>query len=381
MKRSAPEVEYEKAEDKVPRSFVFKMGKVGKSVKELVEDLRLVMQPNTATRLQTRSHNTMKDFLSVAGPLGISHFIVVSQTEKTLSLRIAKTPKGPTLQFKVSSFSTAHDVQGLHVKPLNMPASELDTSPLVVLNNMQAAGADQRHLQLMSASFQNMFAPINVHTVKLKQCNRVVLFDRNPETNVISVRHFRIVLNPVGISKSVKRVAQKRKLKLSEYKDVSEYVLSQVKASESDAEDDSEAQVAVEEEVRGMLGGRSAKDKEKNKQPRQAAIRLIEIGPRVEMTLAKIYAGFMEGEIMWHWKGLDLARLNQQRKHIAQLGDKKVGEFPGAQQVLKRERDEAEAEREEAQQEQEAEQRDAEERKAKRAARKPAVGFKKKTKK
>jgi ribosome biogenesis protein SSF1/2 len=222
-----------------------------------------------------------------------------------------------------------------------------------------------------------MFAPINVHAVKLKQCNRVVLFDRNPESNVISVRHFRIVLNPVGISKSVKRVAQKRKLKLSDYKDVSDYVLSQVKASESDAEDDSEAQVAVEEEVRGMLGSRSG-GKEKSKQPRQAAIRLIEIGPRIEMTLAKIYAGFMEGEVMWHWKGLDLARLNQQRKRIAQLGDKKVGEFPGVQQVLKREREEAEAEREQAQEEQEAEQREIEARKAKR---KPAVGFKKKTKK
>ncbi len=86
-------IDYEQVDDNVPRSFVFKMGKVGKSVKELVEDVRLLMAPNTASRLQTRSHNTMKDFLSVAGPLGISHFIVLSQTEKTLSLRIAKTPK------------------------------------------------------------------------------------------------------------------------------------------------------------------------------------------------------------------------------------------------------------------------------------------------
>ncbi len=60
MKRSAPEVEYERAGDRVPRSFVFKMGKVGKTVKELVEDVRLLMQPNTASRLQTKSSNTMK---------------------------------------------------------------------------------------------------------------------------------------------------------------------------------------------------------------------------------------------------------------------------------------------------------------------------------
>ncbi len=309
--------------------------------------------------------------MSVSGPLGISHFVVLSQTEKTLSLRIAKTPKGPTLQFKVSSFSTSKDVQALHVKPLNMTAAEWDTSPLVVLNNMQGAGAEQRHLQLMSVSFQNMFAPINVQSVKLKQCNRVVLFDRNPETNSISVRHYRIVLNPVGISKSIKRVAQKRKVKLSDYKDVSDYVLSQVKASESDAEDDSEAQVAVEEQVRGMLTGKS----KQQQQPRQAAIRLVEIGPRIEMSLAKIHAGFMEGEIMWHWKGLDLARLNQQRKRIAQLGDKKVGEFPGAQQVMKREREEAEAEKQRLLEEEQAEERDKEERlKKRKGPRKPVSG-------
>lgn len=162
--------------------------------------------------------------------------------------------QGPTLQFKIHSFSTAKDVQALHVKPLNMSPAELDSSPLVVLNNIQGeelierlilfiflyniggTGVDDRHLQLMSVSFRNMFAPINVQTVKIKHCSRVVLFDRNPETNIISVRHYRIVLNPLGISKSIKRVAQKRKVALSEYKDVSDFVLSQVKASESDVE-------------------------------------------------------------------------------------------------------------------------------------------------
>jgi hypothetical protein len=75
-----------------------------------------------------------------------------------------------------------------------------------------SGSSDDRHLQLMSVSFRNMFAPINVQSVKIKHCSRVVLFDRNAETNEISVRHYRIVLNPLGISKSIKRVAQKRKV-------------------------------------------------------------------------------------------------------------------------------------------------------------------------
>jgi hypothetical protein len=77
----------------------------------------------------------------------------------------------------------------------------------------------------------------------------------------------------------------------------------------------------------------------------------------LQMSLAKIHVGLMQGEVMWHWKGLDLgtkretwiekkiffdekpARLNEQRKRNAQIGDKKVSEFPGAAAVLKRERE------------------------------------------
>ncbi len=43
---------------------------------------------------------------------------------------------------------------------------------------------------------------------------------------------------------------------------------------------------------------------------------------------------------MWHWKGLDLARLNEQRTRIAKEGEKRsTTEFPGALAVLKRERE------------------------------------------
>ena len=98
----------------MPRTFVFKIGKVGATVKQLVLDVRQIMEPNTASRLETKSKNSMKDMLSVAGPLGVTHFLVFSQTDRTLSLRLAKCPKGPTLQFKIESFSTARDVQVKH---------------------------------------------------------------------------------------------------------------------------------------------------------------------------------------------------------------------------------------------------------------------------
>ena len=42
----------------IPRSFVLSSGAVTKSVKHLVHDFRLVMEPNTATRLKVHSIST-----------------------------------------------------------------------------------------------------------------------------------------------------------------------------------------------------------------------------------------------------------------------------------------------------------------------------------
>lgn len=51
--RAEPDAE---ADSKVPRSFVFKSGRVGKAVAHLVQDMRKVMLPYTAERLQVCTH-------------------------------------------------------------------------------------------------------------------------------------------------------------------------------------------------------------------------------------------------------------------------------------------------------------------------------------
>lgn len=70
-------------------------GQVGKSVKLLVADMKKLMLPYTADKLQvrivdfmllivilqSRTGNQLKDFAHVAGPLGITHFLVFTATE------------------------------------------------------------------------------------------------------------------------------------------------------------------------------------------------------------------------------------------------------------------------------------------------------------
>ena len=47
----------------------------------------------------------------MAGPLGVTHMLLFSRTENGVNLRIARTPRGPTLHFKVHSYSLAKDIK------------------------------------------------------------------------------------------------------------------------------------------------------------------------------------------------------------------------------------------------------------------------------
>jgi ribosome biogenesis protein SSF1/2 len=77
-----------------PKSFVFRSGKVGKTIGHLVADMRKVMSPYTAERLKETKHNRLKDFLDVAGTLGVTHMLSFSQSELATNLRILRCPRG-----------------------------------------------------------------------------------------------------------------------------------------------------------------------------------------------------------------------------------------------------------------------------------------------
>ena len=45
--------------------------------------------------------NVLKDFISVAGPMGVTHFIIISKSTEHVYLKIARLPRGPTITFRV----------------------------------------------------------------------------------------------------------------------------------------------------------------------------------------------------------------------------------------------------------------------------------------
>ncbi len=49
-----------------------------------------LMAPNTATALKESKRNQLKDFVNVAGPLGVTHFLILTATHNASYLRVAK---------------------------------------------------------------------------------------------------------------------------------------------------------------------------------------------------------------------------------------------------------------------------------------------------
>lgn len=52
-----------------------------------------MMLPNTALNLKESRRNQLKDFVAVAGPLGVTHFMMLTATDQASYLKVAKTPR------------------------------------------------------------------------------------------------------------------------------------------------------------------------------------------------------------------------------------------------------------------------------------------------
>lgn len=118
---------------------------------------------NDVELLQERKKNTIKDFVSLSGIFHISHMCIFTRTEQGMYLKLGKMPRGPTLTFKVHSFSLAKDVISTLKKQI-VSAESFKSSPLMVLNNFSGEGL---HIKLMASTFQNMFPTINLQEVSV----------------------------------------------------------------------------------------------------------------------------------------------------------------------------------------------------------------------
>ncbi|XP_010259554.1 PREDICTED: peter Pan-like protein isoform X1 [Nelumbo nucifera] len=274
--------------DKIPKSFVFSRGKLPSSLRHLEMDLRKLMLPYTALKLKEKKRNNLKDFLNVAGPMGVTHFLILSKTETAPYLRVARTPQGPTLTFKIHEYSLAVDVAQSQLRP-RCPPELFKSSPLIVLSGF---GTGDQHLKLTTIMFQNIFPSIDINTVKLSSCQRIVLLNYNKETKLIDFRHYSIRLQPVGVSRRIRKFVQNHQTPdLRNLQDVSDFITKAGYGSESEADDEA-ATVNLSSDI-----GRV------NKASTKSAVKLQEIGPRMTLQLIKVEEGLCTGGVIFNEYG------------------------------------------------------------------------------
>ncbi|GFN98239.1 suppressor of swi4 1-like protein [Plakobranchus ocellatus] len=296
---------------KAPHSFVFHRGHVGKTVKELVLDVRKLMEPYTASSLKVKKKNVMKDFLSVAGPLHVTHFIVFTKTDVATYMKLICVPRGPTLTFKVNEFALARDVLSFQKHP--DVESRLFTNHAVMVTNIPSDNMEHR---LMNVTFKNMFPSINPNTVRLDTMRRTVLINYDPETQNVDLRHYSVKVVPTGVSRAMKKLMKTHLPDLGHHKDIADIFLDKGLSDSEGEQDGPHNQVTVSQKIRGRGITHNAVN----------AIRLKEIGPRLNLKLVKIEEGFEGGNVMFHalvqktpeeLEALKQLRQNKQKEKLA----------------------------------------------------------------
>jgi len=277
-------------------------------VADLVQDVRKIMMPYTAANFKEDANQrklTLQKYCQHAClPLGITHMLAFSQNQERLVLRIAKTPQGPTLTFRVHQFSLSRHIQRLQRRPVSTKGL-VDNPPIVVTNNFGDTTAPPQ-IKLMRITFQNMFPAINVATVRLKECRRVVLFhliegseedESGKKKQRIEVRHYAIKATPVGVNKKVRRLIETKIPNLNKVQDIADYITGNANASSNvDIASDSEPEDgnAAVVELPQNYAGRGNRSKSKS------ALKLVELGPRLSMELIKVEQGLGDGNVMFH---------------------------------------------------------------------------------
>jgi len=163
-------------------------------------------------------------------------------------------------------------------------------------------------------TFQTLFPPLSPKTISLSSARRVVLVSYNAERGTVEFRHYLITVKPYGVSRRVRKVLEGATTKsssshgfldLGNEKDVADFLLrkkgepgpssdgyeSAASSASSIAGDDADAISLADDYV-----GRN------NKKGQKRAVKLDEIGPRMELRLIKIVEGVpgREGSVIYH---------------------------------------------------------------------------------
>ncbi|KAH9998142.1 Brix domain-containing protein [Russula compacta] len=242
----------------------------------------------------------------MAPALHVTHLLAFTLTDVAPSMRIVRLSNGPTLSFRVERYSLVKDIVASSRHAKHLSAIESLTAPL------------------------SLFPPLAPHKLALSSARRVILVAYNPDRGTVDWRHFRIIVKPYGVSRRLRRVLQGAAgtaaaersgsgsgavLDLGNERDVADYVLRARGARSGSASVDggggggyetatSEVSSVAEEdgEAENVVSLADDYVGRNNRKGEKRAVRLDEIGPRMELRLVKITDGVpgKEGQVIYH---------------------------------------------------------------------------------
>jgi ribosome biogenesis protein SSF1/2 len=255
---------------------------VGNAVRSLMHQWRSVFLPWSSKSLHGKN-KSLKDFLVIAASLSVSHMQLFTSPSAGTSLRMMRFSNGPTLSFRVESFTLRDEIMAQHKRPPAIESDAYEFAPIVVLNNFSLPG-NPPQVALLEATFRSLFPTVNVQLAQTSQIRRVVLFQYVPEQGLVEVRHFYIGAKAVGLSKTVKKLLEGRlPTKLGTLENLDDVLDREGAWSDTDGEG---------EEVPLVRPMRAHKER--------CRVKLFEIGPRMCLRLVKVENGFAGGEVLFH---------------------------------------------------------------------------------
>lgn len=264
--------------EKIPKSFVFKYGKVTSALAALASNLRKCAEPYTAKKLAERKQNRLKDFRQASAQFGVTHLLYVCQnTHGSSFLRMYRSPQGPTLSFRILAYSLMRDVQEITGKKLS-PGSAYMAVPFAVFSAFDEH-ASLPHIALARSFLANIYPAIDVEKAKLSNCRRVVHYHYHAEEDAIYYRHYLIVIGMAGVSHELESLLTGNHVPdLSELRDISQMFGDNFDGTADDYPTTQSDVVTLP----ASCGERS------NQRGQKRKVNLVEIGPRLTLQLARI---------------------------------------------------------------------------------------------
>lgn len=215
--------------------------------------------------------------MQVAGSLGATHLLRVSQNDKNVArIQMSRLPAGPSFDLRLDQLSLISDMRKeVGCGGIGLSREDERYPPVAILHGFKSA--DSPSVSLLCEALKGLIPAIDIEKINVKTCRRVVLFSFTPETDSLSIRHYRINLTRKtlacvpdngGFSAQTCGVVLNARSS-SKIPNLGKLV--------------SISDLIVPQQTEETLSG---------------DITLVEIGPRIDATLARVLSGVEQGTVL-----------------------------------------------------------------------------------